>query len=58
MSVKVKELIVALQKAKNQDAEVDIINEEGDTLAYSDEFMVDEDADGEFVHIVVLELGL
>ena len=54
----VKELIQALQKAKKQDAEVDIINEEGDSVAFSDEIMVDEDADGEFVHIVVLDTEL
>jgi hypothetical protein len=51
--MKVKHLIVALLAARNQDAEVDIIDEQGDEISYDDNISVDEDADGESVHIVV-----
>ena len=54
----VKELIAALSKAHSQDAEVDIIDREGDSIAFTDGFSVDEDGDGNggedrMVHIVV-----
>lgn len=58
--MKVQELIDALSKAKDKNAEVDIVNENGDYVAESDMILlVDEDEDGEGVHIVVTErIGL
>lgn len=52
--MKVREIVAAMSKAKNQEAEVDVIDTNGDYLAEAEEvFTIDEDADGSAVHIVV-----
>jgi len=56
----VQQLIDALSKAKDKNAPVDIVNENGDYVSESEFILsVDEDADGENVRIVVQEqIGL
>ena len=51
----VQELIHALRQAANHDAEVDIIDRNGDEISFGGNYSIDEDADGETVHIVVAD---
>jgi hypothetical protein len=56
----VQEFLDAFNRAKNKNAPVDIINNQGDYVAESEFILtVDEDQEGEEVHIVVAkEIGL